>query len=61
MYGYVGSMSRKGDCWDNAVAENFFGSLNEERVQWRQYLKRYADQQDVLNYISQLSLDERSR
>lgn len=52
MYGYVGSMSRKGDCWDNAVAESFFGSLKQERVQWRHYLTRYAAQQDVLNYIA---------
>lgn len=52
MYGYVGSMSRKGDCWDNAVAESFFGSLKQERVQWRHYLTRHAAQQDVLNYIS---------
>lgn len=51
-HGYVGSMSRKGDCWDNAVAESFFGSLKQERIQWRHYLTRYAAQQDVLNYIS---------
>ena len=25
-HGYVGSMSRKGDCWDNAVAESFWQS-----------------------------------
>jgi putative transposase len=30
-------MSRKGDCWDNAVVESFFGSLKQERVQWRNY------------------------
>lgn len=28
--GIVPSMSRKGDCWDNAVAESFFGSLKQE-------------------------------
>jgi putative transposase len=52
MYGCVGSMSRKGNCWDNAVAESFFGSLKQERVQWRYYPTRSAAQQDVLNYIS---------
>ena len=52
MYGCIGSMSRKGNCWDNAVAESFFGSLKQERVQWRHYLTRYEAQQDVLNYIS---------
>jgi len=36
--GIVGSMSRRGDCWDNAVAESFFASLKLElvyQVQWR--------------------------
>ena len=47
-----GSMSRKGDCWDNAVVESFFGSLKQERVQWRNYQTRYEAQQDILEYIS---------
>ena len=51
-HGFVGSMSRRGDCWDNAVAESFFGSLKQERVQWRYYQTRLEAQQDVLNYIS---------
>ncbi|RDH90245.1 MAG: IS3 family transposase, partial [endosymbiont of Lamellibrachia luymesi] len=51
-YGFKGSMSRKGNCWDNAVAESFFGSLKQERVQWRHYQTRYEAQQDVLDYIS---------
>ena len=51
-HGFVGSMSRKGDCWDNAVAESFFGTLKQERVQWRNYQTRYAAQQDILQYIS---------
>ena len=50
--GFVGSMSRKGNCWDNAVAESFFGSLKQERVHWRNYQTRLEAQQDVLNYIS---------
>ncbi len=45
-------MSRIGDCWDNAVAESFFGSLKQERVQWKNYQTRYEAQQDVLQYIS---------
>lgn len=49
---FKGSMSRKGDCWDNAVVESFFGSLKQERVQWRNYQTRYEAQQDVLNYIT---------
>ena len=49
--GFVGSMSRKGDCWDNAVAESFFASLKKERVQWRHYQTRAEAQQDILDYI----------
>ena len=48
----IGSMSRKGNCWDNAVAESFFGSLKQERVQWQHYQTRFEAQQDVLNYIT---------
>lgn len=51
-HGFKGSMSRKGDCWDNAVVESFFGSLKQERVHWRYYQSRYEAQQDILNYIS---------
>ena len=51
-HGIQGSMSRKGDCWDNAVVESFFGSLKQERVQWRSYQNRYEAQQDILRYIS---------
>ena len=52
MNGIIGSMSRKGDCWDNAVAESFFGSLKQERVQWQNYQTRYEAQQDILDYIT---------
>jgi transposase InsO family protein len=45
-------MSRKGDCWDNAVAESFFGSLKQERVQWQNYQTRSEAQQNILNYIT---------
>jgi len=50
--GFVGSMSRKGDCWDNAVAQSFFASLKKERVQWKHYQTRSEAQQDVLDYIA---------
>jgi transposase InsO family protein len=49
---FQGSMSRRGNCWDNAVVESFFGSLKQERVQWCSYQTRYEAQQDVLNYIA---------
>lgn len=51
-HGILGSMSRKGNCWDNAVVESFFGSLKQERVHWRHYQTRYEAQQDILDYIS---------
>jgi len=49
---FIGSMSRKGDCWDNAVAESFFASLKKERVQWKLYQTRAEAQQDILDYIT---------
>lgn len=49
---YIGSMSRKGNCWDNSVVESFFGSLKQERVQWQCYKTRNEAQQDILNYIT---------
>ena len=41
-HGIEGSMSRKGDCWDNAVVESFFGSLKSERAHWRSYSRRFS-------------------
>ena len=38
--------------WVNAAVESFFGSLKQERVQWRNYQTRYEAQQDILQYIS---------
>lgn len=58
-HGIKGSMSRKGDCWDNAVVESFFGTLKQERVQWRNYQTRYEAQQDILEYISMFYNAER--
>jgi len=52
LHGFKGSMSRKGDCWDNSVVESFFGTLKQERVHWRHYQTRFAAQQDILDYIS---------
>jgi transposase InsO family protein len=45
-------MIKKWCCWDNAVAESFFGSLIQERVHWRNYSTRFNAQQDILNYMS---------
>jgi putative transposase len=45
------SMSRKGDCWDNAVAESFFSTLKTERVHHRLYRSRADARRDIFEYI----------
>lgn len=45
------SMSRRGNCWDNAVAESFFSSLKKERIQKRIYKTRDLARADVSDYI----------
>ena len=45
------SMSRKGDCWDNAVAESFSGSLKTERVFFEDYKTREESRRDIVDYI----------
>jgi len=47
----ISSMSRKGNCWDNAVAESFFGSLKTERVFFSNYITRDAARNDIVDYI----------
>jgi len=45
------SMSRKGECLDNAVAESFFGSLKNERVHHEDYRTRTEARQSIFEYI----------
>lgn len=45
------SMSRKGNCWDNAVAESFFSSLKKERVKKQIYKNRELAIADIADYI----------
>ena len=45
------SMSRKGNCWDNAVAESFFGSLKKERIKKHIYKNRALATEDISDYI----------
>lgn len=49
--GVVVSMSRKGDCWDNAAMESFFGSLKTEWTADKAYHTRAQARQDVFKYI----------
>ena len=45
------SMSARGNCYDNAVVESFFGLLKRERVNRTRYLTREEAQADVFDYI----------
>jgi putative transposase len=45
------SMSRKGNCWDNAMMESFFATLKKERVHHESYATRDAARQSVFEYI----------
>jgi len=45
------SMSRKGNCWDNAVAESFFHTLKVELVQGKIYDTRQEAKMDIFDYI----------
>lgn len=50
-HGLVASMSRKGNCWDNAVMERFFLNLKMERVWQRDYANHAEAMLDVADYI----------
>lgn len=50
-YGMVQSMSRKGNCYDNAVAESFFSSLKNEIVHHRDYYTREQARAEIFEYI----------
>ncbi len=45
------SMSRKGDCYDNALMESFFGTLKEECVERQSYQTRAEARSSVFEYI----------
>jgi putative transposase len=44
-------MSRKGNCWDNAVAESYFSSLKKGRIKKHIYKNRELALADVSEYI----------
>ena len=50
-HGLVGSMSRKGNCWDNAVMERFFLNLKMERVWQSDYANHAEAINDIADYI----------
>jgi putative transposase len=44
-------MSRRGNCWDNAVVESFFSTLKRELVHHRRYRTRAEARLDVFEYL----------
>jgi putative transposase len=50
-YGFIQSMSRKGNCYDNAVAESFFHTLKTEHVYDYRYKSRAEARQSIFEYI----------
>jgi len=49
--GLMPSMSRKGNCWDNAVMESFFSTLKTELTHHRRYETRQETYRDLFDYI----------
>lgn len=50
-FGMTASMSRKGDCWDNAPMESFWGTLKNELVHHRRYRTRVQAIREITEYI----------
>jgi putative transposase len=50
-HGITCSMSRKGDCWDNAAMESFFSTMKTERTSKTNYTTRDEARADVFDYI----------
>jgi putative transposase len=50
-YGVQPSMSRKGNCWDNACSETLFGSLKVERLHGQRFATRQQAKEEVLDWL----------
>lgn len=50
-YGFISSMSRKANCWDNAVSESFFHTIKTELIHSEKYTTREIAKQSVFQYI----------
>jgi transposase InsO family protein len=51
-YGMIPSMSRKGNCWDNAPMERFFRSLKSERLTACRFITRNDARNEIVDYIT---------
>ena len=58
-HGITPSMSRKGDCWDNAVAESFFATLKAELVADAKWESRSQAKREVTEYLTWYNFDRR--
>ena len=46
------SMSRKGDCWDNAPTERFFRSLKHEQLNYEKFRTKEAAKLSIIDYLA---------
>ena len=46
------SMSRKGDCWDNASTERFFRSLKHEQLNYEKFRTKAAAKLNIIDYLA---------
>jgi len=58
-HGMIRSMSRKGDCWDNAVAESFFATLEHECRRLQRFLDSADARRGIASYIDEFYNPER--
>ena len=47
-YGFTASMSRRGNCWDDACSETLFGSLKVERLHGQRFVTRRQAKDEVI-------------
>jgi len=59
-HGITGSMSRRGNCWDNAVVESFFGTLKTELVNHERYASHAEARSSIFEYIEMFYNRKRS-
>ncbi len=57
--GITASMSRKGDCWDNAVSESFFSTLKTEIVADARWESRSQAKRELIEYLNWYNFNRR--
>ena len=50
-HGFIQSMSRRGDCWDNACAETFFKTLRAELIRGKIYRSKEEAREEIFKYV----------